>query len=236
MAELIDVDLDGKKVPALLGLPSGQGPHPGILVMHHQEGLSPFTRDLVDKLAKLGCVALSVSNYHACPPDADMQTKRESVRDGQLTRDAGAGIAFLESHPLVLKGNLAVIGHCMGGRTAFLAASVFPVFAAAIAYYGGGVYRKTIGGMPVGDRLKNIQCPVIGFWGGRDPIIPNADVDRIEAELKRAGVPCEFHRYPEAGHAFCNFTVPADFRADADADSWRKTVAFLRRELKLPRD
>jgi carboxymethylenebutenolidase len=233
MSELIEIDVDGKKVAALLGAPADPGSHPGILVMHHQEGLSPFTRDLVDKLARLGCVALAVNNYHPFPPGTDMKTCREGVADDQLLRESAAGIAHLKASPLVQKDNLAVIGHCMGGRTALLAAETFPVFKAVVVYYGGGVFRDVASGPRVGDRLHEIKCPVIGFWGGQDRLIPNAHVDLMEAKLTEAGIPCEFHRYPTAGHAFANFTVPEDFRPDADRDSWAHTETFLRRTLRL---
>ncbi len=93
MAETIDIDVDGKKVAAVLGMPQGAGTHPGILVMHHQEGLSPFTRNLVDKLAGLGCVVLAVDSYHPFPPGTNMKTCREGVTDPQMMRDAAAGIA-----------------------------------------------------------------------------------------------------------------------------------------------
>jgi carboxymethylenebutenolidase len=233
MAETIDIDVDGKKVAAVLGMPQGGGIHPGILVMHHQEGLSPFTRNLVDKLAGLGCVVLAVDSYHPFPPGTNMKTCREGVTDPQMMRDAAAGIAYLQSSSRVQRDNLAVIGHCMGGRTALLAAETMPVFNGVVVYYGGGVFKPVAGGSSVGDRLGELGCPVIGFWGGRDRVIPNEQVDRIEAKLAEAGVPHEFHRYPDANHAFANFTVPEDYRADADRHSWQCTVDFLRRTLKL---
>jgi carboxymethylenebutenolidase len=52
--------------------------------------------------------------------------------------------------------------------------------------------------------MKDIRCPVYGFFGDLDTNPSPADVDRFEVELKRYGIPHVFHRYPKAGHGFQN--------------------------------
>ena len=232
MSDLIDVDVDGSVARAFLGLPPGREKHPAVLVTHHREGLSHFTADIVDKLTHIGYLAFSIDNFHAMPRDADPATYHSLISDGQLVRDIEAGIRFLGAHPRNEPGRLGILGHCMGGRTALLGASLFPVFRAAIVFYSGGVFRnRNSSGSTPGDRLKDIRCPVIGFFGGRDRLIPNTEVDRIETALKDAGANPIFHRYPDAGHAFANFESPDDYREAAARDSWNHTVTFLDRTL-----
>lgn len=236
MSERIEIDIDGDRASALLGLPTESGPRPGILVAHHREGLSRFTADVVDRLAALDYTAVSVDNYHAMPANADEKTKHGMISDGQLVRDLEAGIRCLTDHPRVDAKRLAILGHCMGGRTSLLGASLFPVFQAAVVFYSGHVFRnRNSTGPTPGDQLKDIRCPVIGFFGERDRLIPNPEVDRIEETLRAAGTSCEFIRYPEAGHAFSNFESAADYRAADANDSWNRTVAFLQQTLDRDR-
>jgi carboxymethylenebutenolidase len=120
----------------------------------------------------------------------------------------------------------------MGGRTALLAASAFKEILAAVIFYPTALYVKRTGGTTAFDNLGGITCPVIAFFGDTDRLIPPEHADRFEAALRGRGVPLEMHRYPDAGHAFCNFTSAADYREGPAADSWRHATAFLERHLR----
>jgi carboxymethylenebutenolidase len=232
VADTIKLTIDGKSVDALLGLPETQGPHPAVLVAHHQEGLSPFTRDLVDKFARSGYVAICPDHYHRFPPDTALETLRNSVRDRDVLQELGAARDFLRKHPQVDPTRIAVMGHCMGGRLAFLAASHFPGFKAAAIFYPTAMLTPRPGGFLAIDTLAAITCPVIAFFGETDWLIPKEHADKIEAELRFHHIPLEIYRYPDAGHAFANFSSAQDFRPTAAEDSWRKAMAFLDRHLK----
>lgn len=229
--ETIKLDIDGSRVDALLGLPAGSGPCPGILIAHHQEGLSPFTRDLAAKLTQLGYAVICPDNYHRCRPEDDLAARRNSIIDSVVTREFGVALNFLKQHPRVRPDRLAIVGHCMGGRTALLAASAFKEIMAAVIFYPTALYVKRTGGTMAFDDLGGIACPVIAFFGDTDRLIPPEHADRFEAALLGRHVPLEMHRYPDAGHAFCNFTSAADYREGPAADSWRHATAFLERHL-----
>ena len=232
MAQIVSLDVDGMAMSAYLGVPAGAGPHPALLVEHNQEGLGVFTRDLVEKLAALGYVALCPDHYHECAPDADLATRRAALRDKKIFRDMAVSLDYLKARSDVQPGCIAVIGHCMGGRAAFMAASAFPELKAAVAFYSSGMFmsRGNEGPTPF-ELLDKVKCPVLGFFGGKDPLIPLEQVDKLEAALRRFGVAHEFHRYLEAGHAFASFDSPANYHADATADSWRRTIDFLAQHL-----
>lgn len=234
MAERISLDVAGDTVAACIAVPEPSGRYPGIVLAHHLYGHdSVVTRDILDRLSALGCAAISVDHFHGVPPQADPRARMAAMTDSGLAGDTAAAIAFLQSHAKVQPDNLAVMGHCMGGRVAFMAAAQFPIFKAAVIYYPTGMFRSAHGAPPAVEMLKQIACPVIGFFGMKDKLIANADVDRMEAELARAGARHAFHRYPQAGHAFCNFDVPEDFRETACRDAWARTVAFLNETLGL---
>ena len=123
------------------------------------------------------------------------------------------------------------MGHCMGGRVALLAAGSIPDFRAAIVYYGGSV-EKSWGDSPAPmQRLRNIRCPVIGFFGDKD-VHPSPEiVNQIDAELTKHGVEHDFHRYADAGHGFQNPARITPEERQAAADSWSKTLSFLNKVL-----
>jgi carboxymethylenebutenolidase len=230
--EVIKLSVDSASIDALLGVPEGKGAHPAVLVAHHQEGLSPFTRDLIDKLAGAGYVAICPDHYHRLPPDATLETKRTSVRDSDVLKELAGGLDFLKRDTRVQHDQIAILGHCMGGRSALLGAGVFPGLRCAIIFYPTRMMAKPDNGLFAFEYLSKVSCPVIGFFGGRDRLIPSEDADQIEAELRRHGVSVEFHRYPNAGHAYCNFTSAADYREEAARDSWNRALASLRIHLR----
>jgi len=232
VADIIKISIGGQESDALFGATQAPGRHPAILIAHHQEGLSPFTRDLVDKLAACGYVAICPDHYHRCRPEDDLDTRRNSLRDPAVLGELGAALDFLKAHPKVRADRIAVIGHCMGGRAAFLAAGSLSGFAAAVIFYPTGMLAKRGENCVAFDRLHKIACPVIAFFGETDRLIPLDHADKIDAELRRCGIPVESHRYANAGHAFCNFGSPTDYRETAAADSWKRAVAFLDRHLK----
>ncbi len=234
MAERITLQVKGSPVEAYLGLPDRPGRHPGIVLAHHRYGhASVVTRHTLDQLAALGCAAISIDHFHSVPPMENDLARIAAMKDSWIAADNEAAIDFLRNHAQVQPDNLAVMGHCLGGRIAFMAAAQFPIFKAAVIYYSTSMFRAPEGVAPAFEVLKNIKCPVIGFFGLEDKLIPVHDIDRIEAELARAEVRHEFHRYPEAGHAFCNFDMPEDYREAACGDAWEHTVAFLEKELKF---
>ena len=228
MPQMIMLEADGQPMEACVAVGAESGKMPGIVVAHHQYGLSPFTQGVVDALAKLGCVAVSVDHFHHSPPEDDMEAKKKILRDSRIANDIAAAIAFLKAHPKVDPDRLAIIGHCMGGRTAFLAASLFPVLKGAMVYYSGGMLTSRGNEGPTAfDRLKDIKCPVVGFFGGLDKNPSPDDVAKIDAELTRCGVVHSFQSYPTAGHGFCSADSPKQYNAEATADSWSRTVQFL---------
>ncbi len=234
MAERITLQVKGTSMAALFAMPDRPGRHLGIVLAHHRYGHdSVVTRDILDRLAALGCAAIAVDHFHSVPPAGDDLARIAAMRDSWLSADNEAAIEFLTDHAQVQPDNLAVMGHCLGGRIAFMAAAQFPVFRGAVIYYSTGMFRAPEGQRPAFDVLKDIKCPVIGFFGLEDKLIPVRDIDRIEAELARARVRHEFHRYPGAGHAFCNFDMAEDYREGACRDAWAHTVAFLRKEMSL---
>jgi carboxymethylenebutenolidase len=229
MARVDMIEVGGSPMRVCLAVPEGPGPHPVVVVMCHIGGLDRFTEDRVERLAGQGWIAAAPDVFHYHPWVEEREARRATLRDRRIVADVEATLAHLEDVATVDPQRTAAIGHCMGGRTALLVAGRLPRIGPLIIYYGGRTMLSwgEDGPTPF-ETIAAVRGPVIGFFGLDDDEPSPADVDRIEAELRRHGVACEFHRYAGAGHAFQNFLSPERFRPEAAEDSWARTLGFLR--------
>ena len=232
MADFVAVTVNGEDMQVYLATPEPLETHPAVLVMHHRYGIDDFTKDICHRLAKLGFVGAAPDVFHRQPADTALEKRSSLLRDSEVVADIEATLGLLKGHSNVRADRLAILGHCMGGRMTFLGAAAFADFIAAVPYYSGNM---TISwgdeGITPFDRLKDIPCPVLGFFGNDDENPTEADVDAISAELTRHGKAHEFHKYDGAGHAFQNFLSPDRYREEAAQDAWAKTEAFLAEHL-----
>jgi carboxymethylenebutenolidase len=146
--------------------------------------------------------------------------------DVNVIKDVNATVDFLRGHRSIDAERLGIVGFCMGGRVAYLMAAVNPHFKAAVDYYGGNIMVPWGEGPAPIDRTAEIHCPLLGLFGEDDANPSPADMRKLDAELTKYGKVHEFHAYPGAGHAFMNRRGER-YRADADRDSWPKTLAFF---------
>lgn len=218
--------------------PDGAGPHPGIVLAQHipigHTGIENdrFTLGTAERYAQNGYFVAVPFIFHWWPKEAEMQLKREQSRDDRMVDDIKAAFQLLDKRRDVNSGALAVIGHCWGGRVAWLGACHIPAFKAFAMFYGGRVkLAMGEGNPPPIDLAADIHCPVIGFFGNDDQNPAPADVDDYSAALTRAGVAHTFHRYDGAGHAFQDFANAERYREAQSEDAWIKVLAFLQTHL-----
>lgn len=206
---------------------------PAIILMYHRGGIDQFTKFIIGRLVSIGYVVAAPEISHRAPQDIPVADRKAFLKDSEVVADIRATLNYLQSRPDVAADQIAIMGHCMGGRVALLAAGSLPEFRAAIAYYGGSVEKswgENQGPTPM-ERLRNIRCPVIGFFGNKD-VHPSPEiVNQIDAELTKHNVAHEFHRYPGVGHGFQNPARETPEERHAAEDSWVKTLAFLHKVL-----
>jgi carboxymethylenebutenolidase len=219
----------------------GDGPRPGVVVIPDVWGLAEHTRDIAGRLAEAGFAALALDVYRKtgrpelADPAAAMAWIRE-LSDPLVLETVQEGVDALARHPAVAGGKVGLIGFCMGGQYAWLAACHCRGIAAVAPFYG--MLRYEAGLDP--DRkprspleaVADLSCPALGLYGLEDAIIPNADVDELEARLAKQPRPYEIVRYEGAGHAFLNDTRPATYRPEAADDAWSRLLPFLRTHVK----
>jgi carboxymethylenebutenolidase len=210
-----------------LGAPERHLPGPAIVLMYHRGGIDDFTKYVVDRLVSHGYLVAVPDVYHRCPTAMPMADRKSLLRDSEIVADVRATVEMLNDRRDIAANKIVVMGHCMGGRMALLAAGALPGFCGVIDYYGGSVARSWGDGPTPFDGLRNIHCPIIAFFGNEDRHPSPQDVDQIGAELTRYGIAHEFHRYDGVGHGFQNPAHEAPQERAAAEDSWAKTFAFL---------
>ena len=233
MPTLVSVPVDGRPMDIYLDAPARSAPGPAVMLMYHREGIDDFTKRVCAKLAAGGYLVAAPDVSHRVARDIPMEDRKPFFKDSEVVADMLATVAFLRARPDVDGSRLAIMGHCMGGRMAFLGAGRVHEFRAAVVYYGGGVHVGwgDEGDTPF-DTLRDIRCPVIGFFGKLDKNPSPEQVDKIDAELTKHNVVHEFHRYDNAGHGFQNRLPGTAGEQAAAEDGWKKTFALLEKILK----
>lgn len=209
---------------AYLALPSGEGPHPALVVIHEWWGLNDNVKHWTDRFAAEGYAALAVDLYGgrvATTADEAMGLMKGVDQEQALARMKAAE-AFLRSDPRVRATKVGAIGWCFGGSQALQLALNDPDLAAAVLYYGRLVTDP--------ERLRSIRAAVLGVFGARDRSIPQETVDAFERGLEQAKVAHEVHRF-DADHAFANPSNPR-YQSEAAADAWARARTFLARHLR----
>jgi carboxymethylenebutenolidase len=239
MYRSVSLDVQGHPMHTLVFEPAGAGPHPGLVIAQHlpiaHAGLEkdPFTIDVGERYAAAGYVCVIPFIFHWWPEDEDIAVKRQAFRDDWTVADLDVAYRFLAGMDNVAQDRIGLLGHCWGGRVAWLGACHNPQYKACIVFYGGRVKLSFADGAPPPIELADrITCPVLGIFGNEDAGPSPEDVNDYEAALKNAGVSYTFHRYDGAGHGFQDSHNQERYRKEQSEDAWEKAIAFLDRHLK----
>ncbi len=232
------VDVAGDPMPVLVFDAPGPGPHPGLIIAQHlpnaHAGLEkdPFQIDVGERYARAGFTCAMPYVFHWWPPETDMEVKRAEFSDERTLADLRTAFDLLAGSDGVDAQRIAIVGHCWGGRIAWLGATGDRRYRACAVFYGGSINRP-FGDAPAPIELASrIPCPVLGIFGNDDSSPSPGEVDDYEAALRAAGVPFEFHRYDGAGHGFQDFNMPDRYREAQSEEAWEKAIAFFDRHLR----
>ena len=229
----------GDPVEAYLAQPLDGPPVGGVTVIHHMPGYDAGSKEIARTFAANGYLALLPNLYSREAPGADpddaaaVARANGGVPDDRLVGDVAGAIAHLTGLP-GSNGKVATIGYCSGGRQSFLAACSLPLDAAVDCYgafvLGAPPDEFPLRVQPLGDRIGDLSCPLLGLFGADDQYPGPEEVVEFERVLRAAGKDIEFHSYEGAGHAFFNASRPS-FRPEAANDGWERIWAFFGRHL-----
>ncbi len=232
-----DVDGTSEGLRGVMAVPAGEGPWPGVILVHEAFDINDNMRRQVQRMAQAG--------YLAIMPDLFSQGgARKCLMATFRALSAGRGRAFqdIEAARRMLLARadttdrVGVIGFCMGGGFALAVASGRRYDASSVNY---GRFPKDA------DAVLADACPVVASYGGRDHTLKDAAA-RLDALLTRNGIPHDVKEYPEAGHSFLNeeeegaralrpvmkMILGAGPNPEAAADAWMRIEAFFGEHLR----
>jgi carboxymethylenebutenolidase len=210
--------------------PEGDGPWPGVVMVHEALGLDEVMLRQAERLAAAGFLTLAVDLFSAGGVRKCLISTFRALFKGE-----GRPFADIETARLWLTGSadctgkIGFAGFCMGGAFALVTANTG--FDASSANYGP-LPRDL-------DAALEGACPIVASYGGKDFALRKAPA-KLEEALTRKGIPHDVKTYPTAGHSFLNdaptgpkFVRPLLKVANmgpepaAAADAWQRIDSFF---------
>ena len=204
MVVLQDVEISAveggtERLRGVLGVPDGEGPWPSVVVVHEAFGVTREMREQVEHLAGLGYLALMPDLFSSGGMARCIGGTLRALQSGR-----GRAWADVESSRAMLldrsdsNGAVGIIGFCMGGGFALLAAAQRDgdenLYQAAAVNYG--LLPKDL------DVIEH-SCPGVASYGDKDKAVKDG-APTLEAAYTRFGVPHDVKEYPGVAHAFMN--------------------------------
>ena len=223
---------DGTSMNAYVATPADGGKLPGLLVFQEAFGVNPHIRDVTERFAKQGYVAIAPELFHRSAPGfegsytdfASVMPHMQALTPQGLLGDAQAAFDWLQKNPSVQANSTVSVGWCMGGRVSFLANTALPL-RAAISFYGAGIAPALL------PRVPESHGPMLFFWGGLDAHIPQEQIRSVMDAMKQAKKPYVNVEFSDADHGFfCD--ARASYKETAARQAWDLSLRFLATYLK----
>ncbi|WP_425145027.1 dienelactone hydrolase family protein [Deinococcus sp.] len=220
-SETLSFESGGRTLGGYLARPEGAAQDaalPGVLVLHEAFGLNDDIRQIAQRFARAGYVALAADlfgeqNRAVCMARMMSGLFLNSL-EHQGVRDTRAALGYLATLPGVDARRLGAVGYCLGGSLAVALACSDERVRAVAPYYGFN---------PRPLEAVRRACPVVGSYPGCDPTA--AQGRPLDAALEAAGVPHDIKVYPQARHSFAN--AGRTFDAASSTDAWNRVLAFF---------
>jgi carboxymethylenebutenolidase len=227
-----EVEFSGKAGPLFgyLARPTGKGKYPALIIIHANQGLNEYTRDIARRLAKENYVALAVDflsrhggTKKVNPKSEGLSKIRELAPWQAVAEDSDASYTYLRSLPDVRGDRLGLIGFCWGGEMTFSTVTEVRGLKAAVVFYGRSPQPF--------ERMNKIQAPVLAHYGEKDPGV-NQDIPATVEAMKKFGKSYNYKIYPGAQHGFHTDTQPERYHAEAAKEAWGKSLDFFKSNLQ----
>lgn len=208
---------------AYLALPEG-GSGPGVLVLHPWWGLNKDIKEVCDKLAEAGFVALAPDLYDGriATTIAEAEKFVEIMDEDAAKLLVKAALDELLAHEACQGSKIGVIGFSLGAGFAVGIAHAQPdAVSAVVLFYGLGWAEQT-----------NTQASYLGHFAENDLYEDDEYRDHFEKKLKENGRPATFHIYPGTGHWFSEPSRPDAYDGSAAQLAWQRTLAFLNETIR----
>lgn len=222
MAE-VEFEANGSEATGYLAEPEGEGP--GLVVLQEWWGVDKHIRDVCDRFAAEGFVAMAPDLFHGETTDQpdEAQQKMMAMNMDEAEKEMRGAVDYVASRPKCT-GRVGTVGFCLGGGLSIWTATANDKVGAAVTFYYVMPHGKP--------DFSNIDAPVLGHFGTGDDFIPVEDAKALEEELRSAGVDAVFEYYEGAGHAFfADHDRLGTYDEEKSKSAWDRTVGFFRKHL-----
>jgi carboxymethylenebutenolidase len=189
----------------------------GVLVIQEYWGLNDHVRDIANRWAAEGFIAVAPDLYRgklaASAEEAGKLMQALKVDDGIDIIQSAMNKARDTYH----LSHFGINGFCMGGTYTLRAACELEGISAAAAFYGD---------VPEDDILQKLTVPTIFVSATKDKWINEDKVAKLEDAVARYELPLTSVKY-DADHAFFNNTRPEVYNQTAARDAWALVVGFF---------
>ena len=217
--ETIHFPFGTEQRPAYIARPDGNGPFPGVVVIHEIFGLNENIKDIAERFAVEGYIALAVDlmgerNRALCTFNLIRSQLFSPLENGGI-RELKSALSYLQEQPGVDAKRVGAIGFCMGGGFAIAWAATDNRLQAIAPYYGAN---------PRPLEAVKRSCPVVGSYPEKD--FTAGSGRKLDAELTKDNIEHDIKIYPNARHSFFNDKGPS-YNAEAAEDSWSRVLTFF---------
>ncbi len=222
--QMVQFPSNGRTAGGYLAAPK-QAKAPGVIVIQEWWGLVPHIKDVCDRFAAEGFVALAPDLYHGKATTSPDEAGKlmMTMRIDEAEKDLRGAIQFLLQHEAVQGTKVGTVGFCMGGALSLYAATKNSPVGACVVFYGGHPNVKP--------DLPNLRAPMLGLYAERDGFVTPESARQLEQELKKLGKSAEIHIYLGVDHAFFNDQRPQVYNAEAARDAWQRVLKFFGKHL-----
>ena len=224
-SEMVSFSGNGDKLDGYLSRPAGSGPSAAVIVIQEWWGLVGHIKDVADRFAKEGFVALAPDLYHgaeAKEPD-EAQKLMMAMDMDRASRELVKAADYLAGLPEVGARGVGSVGFCLGGGLAVSLGCDSARLKAVVSFYGGAPN-------PI-EKLRNLEGPALLIYAEHDDFAGPAVREAVTGEMDRQGKPYEVEVYPGTHHAFFNDGRPQTFDPVASRDAWARTLKLFRENL-----
>lgn len=225
ITSIIKYPVETGEMRAYLARPDSGKKFPAVIVIHENRGLVPHIKNVADRMAREGFIALApdaLSPVGGTPEDiTNVGELFKQLVPEQTTKNFVAAVKYLKTNPLTT-GKVGCTGFCWGGAMTNQVAVNSPDLDAAVPYYGM---------QPTEEQVAKIKAPIMAHYGGDDARI-NAGIPAFEEALKKYSKDYQIFIYEGAQHAFNNDSNAERYNEKAAKLAWGRTIAFFKEKLK----
>jgi carboxymethylenebutenolidase len=226
MGEMVSYPSNGGTSEGYLAVPSS-GSGPAVVVIQEWWGLVPHIREVAERFAEAGFVALAPDLFHGVQttePDEAGKLVMGLAMD-QAARDIAGAADYLAARAEVT-GGLGCVGFCMGGSLALWSGTLSDKIAATVGFYPGMPWERM---SPKWDNYAGktavIHCDEDDGGSGAPGI------QQARQAIEAAGGEVVLYDYPGTHHAFFNDDRPEVYNGEASSLAWARTLEVLRSRL-----